>query len=120
VSTELVNLGDRLLVTRCANAAGRGTRLEVLTVGRDPAVINEPAVARTVAGALTGWADDEQRRRAGAPPIAVRVLEHLVETWRRHASEALAEADDDDERYGCGREDAYRECAEALAAALHR
>ena len=57
----------QLVLTRCANRAGEGTRLEIYASagaeGRDPVEIQDPAEADLLAHQLRGWAIAERARR---------------------------------------------------------
>lgn len=70
MSTTLFQRFDagQLVLTRCANRAGEGTRLELYAAagddGRNPVLIQEPGEARQLARQLDQWAREERRSRS--------------------------------------------------------
>lgn len=66
--------GSQLVLTRCANAAGKGTRLELYAAagdrGQNPICIQDPVEAASLGIALDQWAHQEtlHRMTGGGPP----------------------------------------------------
>lgn len=63
--------GGQLVLTRCANAAGEGTRLELFAAagpdGGQPVEIRDPAVADRLAARLRTWAIRRRRELSWRP-----------------------------------------------------